>query len=156
MTTFSFHKGDLLESEELVIAHGCNTYGVMGAGIAGQISKRYPSMFRAYKAACLGGEFVLGSAQFLEREPSRFHPEYIFNLGTQWSPGPNATLWGVFLSFANMVERSRGASVAINRVAIPRIGCGIGGLTWDEVEPTIERAIDATGFKGFHIAVYDL
>jgi len=35
---------DILGIERGIIVHGCNGYGVMGAGLAAQVKRRYPSV----------------------------------------------------------------------------------------------------------------
>jgi O-acetyl-ADP-ribose deacetylase (regulator of RNase III) len=126
-------KGDLLASPEQYIAHGCNTQGVMGAGIAALIAERYPEVERSYRVACRAKDFRIGTCQDV------YLPEdqrTVFNLGTQVFPGRNATYWAVMLSFGNLFEFCR--TMNIDRVGIPRIGCGIGGLDW----PTTEHVIN--------------
>ena len=44
----SYHKGDLLKSDCNVICHQVNLQGVMGGGIAKQISEKYPDCEKAY------------------------------------------------------------------------------------------------------------
>ncbi len=151
--TFEFHDGDLLESGEPIIAHGANCRGVMGAGIALQIAQTYPDVLVAYQGACKRYNFRLGSAQpvWTERHGDE---RCVINLGTQKEPGPNATAWGVFLSFANLAEWC--ANLKITRVAIPRIAAGIGGLNWQNVvQPTIQKALNSAT-QPLTIAVYDI
>ncbi len=45
-------RGDIFSSPAKVLAHGCNTFGHMGAGIAVQFRIRFPAMFRAYQQFC--------------------------------------------------------------------------------------------------------
>ncbi|MGA8944018.1 MAG: hypothetical protein WB502_15090 [Thermoactinomyces sp.] len=40
-------QGDLLQSDCTVIAHQCNCFATMGAGIAKQIKERYPEAYEA-------------------------------------------------------------------------------------------------------------
>ncbi len=150
--TFSNHTGDVLRADERVVAHGCNTRGVMGAGIAKQVRDMHPNVYRQYVDAVQSLDFVLGTAQLLYRGDDA-PGALIFNLGTQNAPGPNATLWAVYLSFANLAEMSK--RCGIDRVAIPRIGCGIGGLIWYDVRAQIERAVGSAQ-ADIHFAVYDL
>jgi len=130
-------KGDLLASDERFIAHGCNTMGAMHAGIADQIRKKYPLVFHAYKRE-LSGRFVPGYAQMVAVGPERT----VFNLATQDYTGPHARLEWVYLAFRNMAEIC--AVYNIQRVAIPEIGCGLGGLSWSDVEMSI---LSATAFS---------
>lgn len=136
-------RGNLLDSCERVIAHGCNTRGVMGAGIAGQIAKRWPEVLDANRDAVADNRlaFPPGGIQAVMLEGRRLGiaPEYVVNLATQIDPGPCARLHLVRLAFSNLAEWC--AIMGVHRVAIPQIGCGIGGLMWAEVEPTIEDAI---------------
>lgn len=43
--------GNLLESNEVIIAHCCNSMGVQGAGIALAIKNKYPKNYEAYRNA---------------------------------------------------------------------------------------------------------
>lgn len=44
--------GNILESDANIICHQVNCQGVMGAGLALQIRKRYPSAFEEYRGTC--------------------------------------------------------------------------------------------------------
>jgi O-acetyl-ADP-ribose deacetylase (regulator of RNase III) len=138
------YSGDLIRSDELVIAHGCNTQGVMGAGIASQIANAYPLVLNENKRAVAKRLFVPGAAQLVICNPKRS----VFNLATQDAPGPHARYEWVYLAFRNMAERC--ALENITRVGIPEIGCGLGGLNWPGVEEEIALAlawIEARGHK---------
>ena len=145
--TIDYVVGDLIESGEPVIAHGCNTVGVMGAGIARVVKAAWPEVYDQYDAACADGTFDAGSAQRCVGANDRT----VYNLGTQRNPGASATYWLVFLSFANMFESMK--TWGHGRVAVPRIGCGIGGLDWSGVEGAIEAALDNVGAE-IEVVVY--
>jgi O-acetyl-ADP-ribose deacetylase (regulator of RNase III) len=148
--TIDYKTGDLLQAEEVVIAHGCNTHGVMGAGVAKLVRQKYPLAYAAYREACLGNVFSLGSAQAIFPEQGRI----VYNLATQKAPGPDATSWGIFLAFANMGEDMINLDQYV--VAIPRIGAGIGGLQWEtQVVPAIQEA-QIRCSRTFNVVVYDL
>lgn len=139
--------GDLLASDEPVIAHGCNTVGVMGAGVARVVRDTWPEVYYQYETACARGTFDAGSAQRCKTTPE---DRVVYNLGTQRNPGASATHWLVFLSFANMFESMK--TWKHDRVAVPRIGCGIGGLTWHKVEFAINSA--RANVPGIDVVVY--
>lgn len=152
---FEYNVGDLLTSDEEVIGHGCNTKGAYGAGIAGQIAKRFPVARSAYMQNL--PDFHLGSVQAVGCIDSRLgydNAKVVFNMATQRRPGPDATLQAVTLAFWNLGEACY--DMDFSRVGIPRIGCGIGGLTWDKVETAIAWAISKSSNYGMTIAVYDL
>lgn len=149
----TYRDGDLLASGEPVIAHGCNTHGLMGAGIARQIAHTYPECEIQYRKACHNRRFRLGSAQPVWVR-NHGNERLVFNLGTQEQPGANASAWGVFLSFANLAEYCYRLGVPV--IAIPRIGAGIGGLSWaNDVVPAITEAMDRAT-KALDIVVYDI
>lgn len=134
------YQGDLFAANERVIAHGCNTIGVMGAGVAKIVKSKSLLAYSRYKAVCDARVFHLGYAQFVVDEEIDM---CIYNLATQIAPGADASVWGIFLSFCNMLEHAK--HVGINRIAIPRIGAGIGGLDWStECLPAIADALVQT------------
>jgi O-acetyl-ADP-ribose deacetylase (regulator of RNase III) len=127
-------RGNLLHSDTRTIAHGCNTEGRMGAGVAKQIRSRYPAMFEDYQARCRRGEFSLGDA-YLFRYPDG---RGIINLATQGAGGAEIrALENAFSAMGHLCERED-----IGHVAIPRIGAGLGRLRWEVVEPILRRAFD--------------
>jgi O-acetyl-ADP-ribose deacetylase (regulator of RNase III) len=134
--TISHVTGDLFASGEKHIAHGCNTDGVMGAGVAGVIAARWPEVERVYSAYCRTKRFAAGTCL-----PVPIDEEFvIYNLGTQRRPGNQSHLgkaayWPILLAFGNLFEYC--VDNGIERVAIPRIGCGIAGLDWATVEGVI-------------------
>ena len=154
--TIVYKTGDLMEADETAIAHGCNTQGMMGAGVARLVRNCYPSVFYSYRDACASGAFRVGTAQAVWADPQQDIGDcLVYNLGTQRLPGADATAWGVFLSFANLAEDARVRG--IDTVAIPRIGAGIGGLNWhDDVVPSIEEALYRSTHPNLSIVVYDL
>jgi O-acetyl-ADP-ribose deacetylase (regulator of RNase III) len=112
---------DLLDSELPAIGHGVNLRGVMGAGIAGQIRKRYPQLYIDYRADLVSGGYTVFEAK----------NQLIYNLASQVEPGANASL--------DLIDRSVASALwdvrcrELNVLGLPEIGCGIGGLVWDDV-----------------------
>lgn len=144
-----YETGDLLDAPlDQIIAHGCNTVGAFGAGVAGQIARRLPDVARMYKEAT---PHQLGAAQLAYDEG-----RWVFNLMTQRIPGANARVSAISTAFTNMAERLASFSDLPYTVAIPRIGCGIGGLTWQEVEPAIVSGVLDSSISHLTIVVYDL
>lgn len=131
--------GDLIASDELVIAHGCNAKGVMGAGFAKHIRNLYPEVYSRYRHSVIDGEFVGGTAQrctTVTTVGQSGSVREVFNLCTQIEPGPNGSYWLITLAFGSMFEQC--VQRGIKRVGIPRIGCDIAALDWDTVEFIIE------------------
>lgn len=167
MTDFELIQGDLFTAETDAIAHGCNTRGKMGAGIAGIFRQKFPLMFDYYKALCDERLFSIGSVLAWVEKGTDGLPlagcpdlldypfQCVYNLGTQVQGGANASPYAVRLSFDHMADR-----MWKNRhetVAIPLIGCGIGGLSWaTDVKPLVERLAQRVEVKVYYLDKKDL
>ena len=139
--------GDLFGCDDAdALAHGCNCAGAMGAGIAVQFKRRWPEMYAEYRRRCADGRLVPGSVFLWERSTPK-----VFNLGTQahWRVG--ATEAAVRSSVELMLRTAEGMSM--RRVAMPRVGAGLGGLPWPKVESLLRGA--AAGSR-VELAVYTL
>lgn len=142
--TIEVVRGDLFDAEVDVIAHGCNTRGVMGAGIAAAFRHKFPAMYQQYRAFCQSGLFATGSVFKYEitNNPHEANQPFhaIFNLGTQEYPGPDAKISHIEECF----ERIRYYYNVPMVIGIPFIGCGIGSLNWDDVKLAIENVIEGS------------
>jgi O-acetyl-ADP-ribose deacetylase (regulator of RNase III) len=130
----TFTQGDLFAGNGfLAMAHGCNCAGAMGAGIAVEFKRRFPKMFEEYRKRCKEGHFRLGDVMVWKEKD-----QTIFNLGTQehWRVG--AELPAIVKAVGQMV--SLADSGGIERIGLPRIGAGNGGLPWPKVRDVLERA----------------
>lgn len=133
------HKqGDVFTTEQPVIGHGCNTIGMMGAGVASIVRKRYPSVYKAYTIACNEKLFVGGETLLLQVSESEHNSErYIANIGSQVLPGANADLQLLRGGFKDTLVQMEEAG--LSGIAIPEIGAGIGGLQWEDVLSVVEE-----------------
>lgn len=136
--------GDLFTSNAQALAHGCNCQGVMGAGIAVQFKKRYPEMFRQYQHICQVKSFIPGAFYRYKAPDDRL----IYNLATQVYPGAHARIEWVSACLQSMVGLHSSEFGPVNSsIAIPRIGCGLGGLLWPDVKKVIEDVGNSTTVK---------
>ncbi len=129
--------GDLLANAHgaEALAHGVNCLGLMGAGVAKELRARYPAMFRAYRAKCLGG-MALGQVFVWGSKPDPI----IFNLATQERVGRGVQASALAIGAALASTRRILNASGIASLAMPRIGCGLGGLSWLVVEPLVVEA----------------
>lgn len=132
MSVLIERKGSLFTSTADAYAHGVNTAGLMGAGIAIGFKHNWPDMYAEYKDLCKTGRLSPGSV-FTYFAPDRT----IYNIASQDKPGKNARLsWlesGLFCALGRAAEDN------VNTIAMPRIGCGIGGLDWVDVRDIVEH-----------------
>lgn len=125
-------EGDLFNGGYETIGHGVNCQGVMGAGIAKEFKIRYPNMFYSYKALCEVHQIRLGDVHPWQEKGVKG-----YNLATQFQPGANASLVGIRLAVTKAMSHAKNNH--IKYIAIPRIGCGIGGLQWTEVGRDLDK-----------------
>src|SRR5690606_32303086 len=106
----------------------------MGAGIAAECKKRYPTMHKQYNALCNNGGLQPGDAFVWQGKEAT-----VFNLATQQHWKTNATLRAVENSVTKMLKLAE--QMSIEEIVMPRIGAGLGGLEWSDVKSLlIERA----------------
>lgn len=130
------HKtGDLFTTGLVAIGHGVNLRGVMGAGVARLVREKYPDAEEKYVEACAANALHPGAVQVLELWDTCI----IVNMATQIAPGPHAKIDLIDLAARNVVMELTWR-YGLLKLAIPRIGCGIGGLDWDKVEPVFQAA----------------
>jgi len=115
-----------------IVAHGVNCQRVMGSGVALAIRKTWPIVFEQY----VHNPPVLGSTQFVQIDDLL----WVANCYTQTSYGRAGGPYADLVS----VESSLDATFAFATekhlpVYMPRIGCGLGGLKWPDVEQIIEK-----------------
>ena len=150
------YTGNIFDTNVDCIGHGVNCIGLMGAGLAAQIKKLYPTVFNAYKAKCDGvGGFYPGEVQFVKSAIPMQHSvidsrRYIANMATQYLPGRDATLERVNIALHNAYVNK---PADVMSFAFPQIGCGIGGLSWVDVKPLI---IDYSNSFGIYTELWSL
>ncbi len=105
---------------------------VMGRGVALQAKQRYPKI-----------EFALGT--LLKNLGNHV---YYFYCETDFLSFPVKHHWKTTADL-NLIERSCQELVTrVNaqhqwkRIALPRVGCGNGGLDWKDVKPILEKYLD--------------
>ena len=146
MNNINYVEGDLIKLAKQnmfdVIAHGCNCFCLQKAGIAKQMAEHfYTDDFKLFPSE---SEFYSGNInklgtiqaqplQIIDGEAyagaSGSRILYVVNAYTQFKPGPNADPYAITLCFKKMNHIYKG-----KHIGLPKIGCGIGGLKWENVE----------------------
>lgn len=120
-----------------IIGHGVNCQGVMGAGVALAIRRKWPSAYEAYlrNTDRARSKETLGSTHIVRVGFDLF----IANCYTQEFAGNDGKKYADLSKLEQSVEfvYSCGLSEDLH---FPQIGCGLGGLDWEtEVRPVFER-----------------
>ncbi|NTU79934.1 MAG: macro domain-containing protein [Chloroflexales bacterium] len=129
--------GNLLDADVEALVNTVNTVGVMGKGIALQFRQAYPANFSAYQAACKRGEVVPGQ-MFVVPTAQLINPRYIINFPTKRHWRGKSQMEDIESGLEGLIATVRDHQ--IGSLAVPPLGCGNGGLNWDEVRPKIEAA----------------
>ena len=137
--------GSIFETDANVLVNPVNTVGVMGAGLAKQFKDRYPKMFKSYKGFCdhngyengvlfPTGVWITSEGEVVtDHHTIRLHwwtdsktEHTIINAPTKRHYSENSDLYLVRQTINDIEVFCRFKS--IDKVAIPRLGCGLGGV----------------------------
>lgn len=131
--------GDLLTAEREALVNTVNCVGVMGRGVALAFKRRFPDNFKAYQAACDWGELQLG--RMFVFETGELIPRYIINFPTKRHWRSRSRLADIDSGLSALVAEVERRD--IGSIALPPLGCGLGGLDWKDVKPRIHGALSA-------------
>ncbi len=135
-------QGDLLQSDCTVIAHQCNCFATMGAGIAKQIKERYPEAYEADRRFPL----PIGSRERLGHfSKVRVGDCLIYNLYGQYhyGRGKQTELSMLEKAVRSMLEDLKSHE---GKIGFPYgMGAGLAGGDWGEIEPMLERCSEDYG-----------
>ncbi|MGP0020083.1 MAG: macro domain-containing protein [Candidatus Sulfotelmatobacter sp.] len=129
-------EGDLLGTDAEALVNTVNTVGVMGKGIALQFKMAFPDNYAAYEAACKRDEVQLGKMFVFHRNVG--NPRVIVNFPTKGHWRGKSKIEDIESGLRALIDLVKKEN--IHSIAVPPLGCGNGGLDWDQVRPLIERA----------------
>ncbi len=115
-----------------------NCVGVMGAGLALAFKKHFPHCYPPYAVACQNKALRPGS--LLVIRPKGASPGIIcFSTKDHWRK-PSRLEW-IESGLVSIAENAK--KWGIQSLAMPQIGCGLGGLLWCDVRKSIHQHLDA-------------
>ena len=130
-------QGNLLEAEAEALVNTVNCVGFMGKGIALQFKQAFPENFEAYSRACKVGE-VRPGRMFVFETRAMIGPRYIINFPTKRHWKGKSRVEDIDDGLDALIEEV--VRLGIKSIAVPPLGCGLGGLDWKRVRPRIEQA----------------
>lgn len=169
--TITYVTGDATRPQgdgPMVIAHICNDEGKWGSGFVLALSKMDPVPEEAYRLWATVGScndvdfghrpFALGHTQVVAVGTAlTFVANMVAQRGVRHSSSaPRAVQYGALRSCLTQLAdfcTMHHPQYSIASVHMPRIGCGLGGGTWDEIEPIIQETLVS---RGVPVTVYDL
>jgi len=135
----TYKTGDILNEEVEAIVNTVNCVGVMGRGVALQFKKRFPDNFKVYAIACKNKEVMPGK-MFLYETGTLINPKYIINFPTKRHWREDSRIEYIEDGLRDLVALIH--NLNIKSIALPPLGCGLGGLDWNEVRTRIEAAFE--------------
>lgn len=136
-----------------IIVHVCNDVGAWGKGFVMALSNKWEEPEKEYREwAKSNSALQLGDVQFVQVTPDMWVANLIGQRdvirGMDGSPPVRYDAIRKGLIRVSAFARQMQATVHM-----PRIGCGLAGGTWDQIEPLIVHELTAAGVETF---VYDL
>lgn len=132
-------KGNIFNSSCEFLVNPVNCVGVMGKGLALEFKNKYPLNFEIYKKACDNASFNIGNLLIVPVDN-----KFIVNFPTKkhWRNKSDLEFIKIGLEELKVAIKE----FNIKSIALPKLGCGLGGLDWNEVFDLI---------KNFHNSIVD-
>ena len=135
-----FIRGDIVQADAEALVNTVNSVGIMGRGIALQFKKAFPENFKTYERACRAKEVRPGE-MLIFSTGSMINPKYIINFPTKRDWRGKSRIEDIGAGLKTLIDEVR--KLGVTSIAVPPLGCGLGGLDWRDVKPMIERAFEA-------------
>lgn len=132
-------KGDILLTEGEAIAHGVAPGDNFSSGLALNLREEWPAMYKDFRHYCQVAHPKPGEVWVWGGPGGK----RIVNLLTQDPPAHQGGRPGrattVYVNHALREFRLVIEKEGFSSVALPRLATGVGGLTWEEVQPLIKQ-----------------
>lgn len=137
-----------------IIAHVCNDIGGWGAGFVLAVSRRWPepeAEYRRWHAERTTNDFALGAVQLVQVETELWVANMVGQRGIRSAGGrPPIRYDALETCLTTVVRHARELAASVH---MPRIGAGLAGGRWEDIEPILERTLAAQDVRA---VVYDL
>lgn len=134
-----------------IITHICNDIGGWGKGFVMALSKRWKAPEQQYRQWYESGQnFQLGEVQFVKVEPDLVVANIIGQHKVSATNGVPPIRYEAVRAGLQKV-----AAYALDHTAsvhMPRMGAGLAGGKWEEIEQIVEEELSQ---KGISVSVYD-
>ena len=155
MNEITYLKGDATSPQakgNKIICHVCNDIGRWGKGFVMAISKRWAEPEAAYKkwyGERANNDFELGAVQIVQVDSYVWVANMVGQRGIKTgSKGPPIRYEAVEKCLSKVSQKATELNASVH---MPRIGCGLAGGKWSEIEPIIKKTLGEVS-SGF---VYD-
>jgi O-acetyl-ADP-ribose deacetylase (regulator of RNase III) len=159
----SLVNGDMFFSDMQTLTVSVNLQGIMGKGLASRAKYQFPDVYVVYQDACRSKRITATKPYVYKREASL--DEELADLSSPLQT-KNAVKW--FLLFSTKRKwredsrmediegglhwfREHFETEGVQSIALPALGCGLGGLSWADVGPLMFRYLHNIGID---VAIY--
>jgi O-acetyl-ADP-ribose deacetylase (regulator of RNase III) len=129
---------DIFSCGAEALVNPVNCVGVAGKGLALEFKKRFPEAHADYAQACRWGLVKLGEVWVTTIHDGPERNLYVFHFPTKGHWRQKSSLKYIALGIVSLYGAAWGAGVS--SIAIPALGCGEGGLDWQDVRPLLHEA----------------
>jgi O-acetyl-ADP-ribose deacetylase (regulator of RNase III) len=143
--------GNILKVSADALVNPVNCVGVMGRGLALTFKQNFPIMFKEYQGVCKDKELDFGKLHVFEIQHSMldslnkifgdinfvWKPRYIINFPTKYHWKDSSKIENIRKGLVVLKEKI--LELDIKSIALPALGCGLGGLSKKEVFSAIEE-----------------
>jgi O-acetyl-ADP-ribose deacetylase (regulator of RNase III) len=152
-------RGDMFFSKAQTLTISVNCVGVMGKGLAARAKYQFPHVYVKYEGLCKRNIIT-------KEKPYLINDEFFMDEKMADDPGSMKSANGLkwFLLFAtkghwkensNLVDLEKGLQYLVEKqpewkmksLAVPALGCGLGGLSWSEAGPMMCKYLDQLGIN---------
>ena len=157
-------KGDMFFSQMQTFTISVNTVGVMGKGLASRAKYQFPDVYVEYQDLCRQKKLQMGTPVLYKREEN-FEKTLLEDKtsvatenGNRWFLlFPTKTHWKTSSPLEGIEKglqwlKSNYQTLGIKSLALPSLGCGLGGLDWKQVGPLMCRYLNQMDIQ--HSSIY--
>ncbi len=131
-----FTIGNMFESNSETLVNTVNCVGVMGKGVALEFKNKYPEMYNDYVLRCKQKQVKPGDPYLY----TNLAGDSILNFPTKDDWRSMSHITHVINGLEWFVENYE--QLDINSISFPPLGCGNGGLLWEDVGPLMYKYLN--------------
>ena len=141
--------GDIFTSDCQALVNPVNCVGVCGRGLAKEFKDRFPDNFKIYRMICRHAEMRVGKV--LVVDPVGDEEKIIINFPTKLHWKQRSKVDYIARGLRSLTTTVLSLPL-IKSIAVPALGCGLGGLEWAEVKPLLDEKL--SGLDRVNVVVY--
>lgn len=155
-------QGDIFKSNAQAVCNAVNCVGVMGAGLAAVFKKRHPDMNTEYVEYCREEILKPGAIFLFAATKHEGNYRFVFNVATKDHWMTDSQYEWIEQGLKEITKLMR--ELDLKSLAIPALGCGLGGLDWNVVKGMIDKEAtrprmvcgeQVENWSDLHVEVYE-